>query len=116
MARPSPSSPALARAVPVFAALADPTRVHLISRLLAEGPLPITRLAEATTLSRQAVTKHLRALDAAGLATSHARGRERHWAIEARRLAEVRRLLAQISGEWEAALTRLARFVERDER
>ena len=113
-ARPSPAT--LASVAPVFTALGDETRLYLVSRLCQEGPLSITRLAEGTTLTRQAVTRHLRVLGDAGLASSGRRGRERPWQIEARRLAEVRRLLGQISSQWDDALARLATFVERDRR
>lgn len=112
--RPSPA--ALASAAPVFTALGDETRLHLVSRLCQEGPLSITRLADGTALTRQAVTKHLRVLGDAGLASSRRHGREQQWYVEARRLAEVQRLLAQVSAQWSDALGRLAAFVERDRR
>lgn len=54
-------------AVPVFAALADPTRLGLLRRLSADGPLSITRLSAGTGVTRQAITRHLQALGAAGL-------------------------------------------------
>lgn len=107
--RPSPAT--LASVAPVFTALGDETRLYLVSRLCQEGPLSITRLAEGTALSRQAVTKHLRVLADAGLARSGRRGREQQWQIEARRLADVRRLLARIATQWDDALARLAAFV-----
>lgn len=113
-ARPSPAT--LASVAPLFTALGDETRLHLVSRLCLEGPLSITRLADGTALTRQAVTKHLQVLGAAGLAHSVRHGRERQWQVDARRLSDVRRLLAQISTQWDDALTRLATFVERDRR
>jgi len=111
-----PSSATLASVAPVFTALGDETRLHLVSRLCHEGPLSITRLAEGTALTRQAITKHLRVLGDAGLASSRRHGREQQWHIEARRLADVRRLLTQVSAQWDDALGRLAAFVERDRR
>ncbi|MCC6989060.1 MAG: helix-turn-helix transcriptional regulator [Acidobacteria bacterium] len=110
--RPSPAT--LAGVAPVFTALGDETRLHLVSRLCQEGPLSITRLAEGTALTRQAVTKPRRVLGDAGLASSRRHGREQQWHIEARRLTEVRRLLALVSAQWGDALGRLATFVERD--
>jgi DNA-binding transcriptional ArsR family regulator len=105
----------LARVAPVFTALADETRLYLVSRLCAEGPLSISRLAAGTTLSRQAVTKHLQVLSQAGIARSGRSGREQLWRIQARRLSEVRRLLVQIAAQWDEALGRLGAFVERAE-
>ncbi|MEZ5420355.1 MAG: metalloregulator ArsR/SmtB family transcription factor [Vicinamibacterales bacterium] len=110
--RPSPAT--LASAAPVFTALGDETRLRLVSRLCQEGPLSITRLARGTALTRQAVTKHLQVLGEAGLAISDRRGREQLWRVEARRLGQVRRLLAEISSQWDDALLRLAAYVERE--
>src|SRR5256885_2450394 len=64
-------------AVPVFAALADPTRLGLLRRLSADGPLSITRLSAGTGVTRQAITRHLQGLGAAGLVRDLRRGRQR---------------------------------------
>jgi DNA-binding transcriptional ArsR family regulator len=104
----------LAHAAPVFTALGDQTRLYIVSRLCEEGPLSIARLSEGTELTRQAVTKHLQVLSNAGIARSERSGREQLWQIEAKRLREVRQLLAQIAGQWDEALRRLATFVERE--
>lgn len=99
---------------PVFAALGDPTRLALVSRLCADGPLPTVRLKQATSVSRQAVTKHLRMLEDSGIVKSERVGRDRLWRIESRRLTEVRRYLDQISAQWDETLERLRKFVEDD--
>ena len=98
---------------PLFAALGDPTRLALVRRLSAEGALSVTQLTEGTRISRQAVTKHLAVLGRAGLVESERHGRERLWALAPGRLAEARRALEQISREWDDALGRLRRLVER---
>lgn len=113
MRRDGPSPARLAAAVPIFTALGDRTRLQLVSRLCREGEQSIAELTAGTALTRQAVTKHLGVLAQAGLATSARQGREQRWRIEAERLAEVRHLLAQISMQWDQALTRLAAAVER---
>src|SRR5262249_32310328 len=100
-------------AAPVFAALGDATRLKLVARLSADGPLSITRLSEDAGVTRQAVTKHLETLAGAGLAQHSWRGRERIWALEPRRLEMARRCLDRISDQWDAALDRLKMFVER---
>jgi len=102
----------LADAAPVFAALGDATRLAIVARLCAQGPLSIVRLTDGTHVSRQAVTKHLHALQRAGLVHDERAGRERVWRLETERLAEVRRHLAQISAQWDAAVERLRAFVE----
>jgi len=106
----------LAKAAPIFAALADETRLRIVARLCGKGPLSIVRLAHGARVSRQAITKHLRALEQAGLARSSREGRESIWELRTKRLSEVRRYLDQISHDWDAALGRLRAFVEEDER
>jgi DNA-binding transcriptional ArsR family regulator len=106
----------LAKAAPVFAALGDETRLRIVARLCGKGPMSIVRLADGARVSRQAITKHLHALEEAGLARSSRAGRERVWQLRTKRLSEVRRYLSQISHEWDEALDRLRSFVEKDER
>lgn len=101
-------------AAPVFAALGDETRLRLVARLCAAGPLSITRLSEGAPVTRQAISKHLRALADAGVVRGTRRGRERIWELEPRRLGEARRCLDRISEQWDAALGRLKAFVEEE--
>lgn len=105
----------LADASPIFAALGDATRLHIVTRLCGEGPLSIVRLADGATVSRQAITKHLHALKEAGLARSSRIGRECIWELRTKRLSEARRYLDQISQQWDAALGRLRAFVEKED-
>jgi DNA-binding transcriptional ArsR family regulator len=102
----------LHESAPVFAALGDPTRLRLVARLCAEGPLSITRLSEGAGVTRQAITKHLNALASAGLARNARNGRELIWELEPRRLEMARRCLDQISDQWDVALGRLKALVE----
>lgn len=96
----------------MFAALGDATRLGLLGRLSAEGPLSITRLSEGTGVTRQAITRHLYALGEVGLVRHARRGRERVWELEPRRLEKARHYLDQISAQWDAAAERLKAFVE----
>src|SRR5579863_8359833 len=109
-----PSATKRTGAAPVFAALGDPTRLRIVSRLCADGPLSIVRLSEGADVTRQAITKHLHALAAAGLVRDARRGRERIWELEPRRLDEARRYLDDISVQWDAAVDRLKAFVEEE--
>jgi len=97
---------------PIFAALGDETRLQIVARLCTEGPQSITRLSEGAGVTRQAITKHLNALSAAGLARNVRTGREQIWELETRRLEMARRCLDHISGQWDVALSRLKTFVE----
>jgi DNA-binding transcriptional ArsR family regulator len=99
-------------AVPVFAALGDATRLRLLGRLSADGPLSITRLSQGTGVTRQAITRHLYALGEAGLLRSARRGRERVWELDRKRLEQAKQCLDQIAAQWDAAAERLRAFVE----
>lgn len=96
----------------IFAALGDETRLLLVSRLCDGRPMSIARLTSGTDITRQAISKHLRVMEGAGLVHSTRRGRERLWQLERRRLAEARHYLDTISKQWEEALGRLKKFVE----
>jgi DNA-binding transcriptional ArsR family regulator len=102
----------IADAAPVFAALGDKTRLRIVSRLCQNGPLSIVRLTEDTSISRQAVSKHLRALEEVGLLSSDRTGRERVWELQTKRLAETRHYLDEISDQWDSMLERLRTTVE----
>src|SRR5256885_10971621 len=99
-------------AVPLFAALGDATRLRLLGRLSAGGPLSITRLTEGTGVTRQAITRHLHALGDAGLVRNARRGRERAWELDLKRLEKAKRSLDQIAAQRAAAADRLKAFVE----
>jgi DNA-binding transcriptional ArsR family regulator len=102
----------LTEAAPVFAALGDATRLALVGRLCAGGPLSIARLSEGAGVTRQAITKHLHALGDAGLVRHTRRGRERIWELETKRLETAQRCLGQIADRWDAAISRLKALVE----
>jgi DNA-binding transcriptional ArsR family regulator len=99
---------------PVFAALGDETRLRIVSRLGADGPLSITHLTTGGGVTRQAVTKHLHVLAAAGLVRAMRQGREQIWQLETAQLAKAQRDLEVIANRWDEALGRLKAFVESD--
>src|SRR5436309_11261310 len=98
---------ALHQSAPIFAALGDTTRLHVVSRLAGGGPMSITQLADGSSVTRQAVTKHLNVLADAGLVRDFRRGRERMWELKTSQLDEARRILDLISARWDDALERL---------
>ena len=97
----------------MFAALGDQTRLGLVMRLCDGGPMSIAKLASDFDITRQAVTKHLRVMEDAGIVRHEQQGRESIWQLEQQRLSDVREYLDAISTQWDAALGRLQRFVER---
>jgi len=89
-----------------FAALADPTRRAILSRLVT-GECSVTELAEPFDMSLPAVSKHLRVLERAGLI---ARGREAQWRpcrIQGEPLKQVADWAERYRHLWEARLDRL---------
>jgi DNA-binding transcriptional ArsR family regulator len=96
----------------VFAALGDETRLSLIGKLSNGPPQSISRLAEGSTLTRQAITKHLRVLEDAGVVHSVRVGRESVFAFRPEPLKELRSYLARVSDQWDDTLVRLKSFVE----
>jgi len=96
----------------LFAALGDETRLRLVSRLCDGGPMSITGLTAGFPVSRQAITKHLRVMEQAGLVRSTRHGRESVWQMDQQRLEDARRYLDVISKQWDLALGRLRKLVE----
>lgn len=105
----------IAGSASIFAALGDESRLRLVSRLRGAGPMSIAGLTSGFGVTRQAITKHLRVMESAGLVRSARSGRERLWRLERQRLADASRYLEAISKGWDDALGRLKRYVE-DER
>jgi DNA-binding transcriptional ArsR family regulator len=96
----------------VFAAMGDATRLALIARLARGQPQSIAHLTRGSRLTRQAITKHLRVLEQAGLVRSVRCGRENHFALDPRPLTEMEAYLSRVAHEWDCALERLKAFVE----
>src|SRR5204863_7183408 len=90
-----------------FAALADPTRRAILARL-AEGEATVNELAEPFPLSVQAVSKHLKVLERAGLITRGRAAQLRPSRLEGAPLLAVAEWLEQYRGAWEGRLDRLA--------
>ncbi len=96
----------------VFAALGDATRLELVARLSRLGDRSIVQLTTGLDVTRQAVTKHLRVLENAGVVTCRRVGRESRFAIQVRTLADARDYLTQASTQWDEAISRLRASVE----
>jgi DNA-binding transcriptional ArsR family regulator len=95
----------------VFAALADPTRRRVLALVGDEGPLSATELAARLPVSRQAVAKHLSALQGAGLVRSHRQGRATLFEVAPAPLGQAERWLATTGARWDKRLAALQRRV-----
>ncbi|MFJ6793505.1 ArsR/SmtB family transcription factor [Streptomyces sp. NPDC091268] len=99
----------------VLAALADPTRRHLLELLAARGEATATALAAPLPISRQAVVKHLGVLDAAGLVTAGRVGREVRYAVRPEALDVTARWMSALAADWDRRLARIKRVAEEAE-
>ena len=97
----------------VFAALGDETRLQLVAKLCNGQTRSISQLTEGSRLTRQAITKHLRVLEDAGLVRNIREGRESRFAFDPQPISGAKEYLEQISLQWDEALARLKAFVEK---
>lgn len=100
-------------AAPVFAALGDRTRLALVAKLSDGVPRSIALLCTDAEMTRQAVTKHLRVLEDAGLVHSVRTGRESQFELRPESIVQMREYLDEVSRQWDDALARLRAFVEK---
>jgi DNA-binding transcriptional ArsR family regulator len=96
----------------VFAALGDETRQSLVAKLCGGQPHSIAQLTEGSKLTRQAITKHLRVLESAGIAHSVRTGRESRFEFDPEPMEGIKEYLDFVSEQWDQALSRLKSFVE----
>jgi DNA-binding transcriptional ArsR family regulator len=89
-----------------FAALADPTRREILSRL-ASGDATVSELAEPLPISIQAVSKHLKVLEGAGLITRGRTAQLRPSHLEGTPLKEVADWVEGYRGFWESGFERM---------
>ncbi len=92
-----------ARLDAVFSALADPTRRAIIERL-SRGEARVTEVAEPFRMSLNAVSKHIRVLEASGLVERQRKGRDHILSINSRSLDEVDGWIERTRRYWEKRL------------
>jgi len=103
--------PATGRALDLaFAALADPTRRQIVQRL-ADGDARVTDLAEPFSMSLNAVSKHLKVLERAGLVRRRRAGREHHIALEGEPIRQIARWASAYERFWSERLDDLETFL-----
>jgi DNA-binding transcriptional ArsR family regulator len=114
MSRSSPEVSAARRRqhAALFAALGDETRLTLMATLATGEQRSIAQLTGGTRLTRQAVTKHLRVLEQAGVVRCVRSGRERLYGFEPAPVKELEDYLRRVSDQWDQVLGRLKAFVE----
>jgi DNA-binding transcriptional ArsR family regulator len=95
----------------VFAALADPTRRAILSRLAASDA-SVNELAEPFEMSQPAISKHLKVLERAGLVSRRRAAQSRPRRLEARPLKEATMWLEKYRRYWEGTFRRLDSLLE----
>jgi DNA-binding transcriptional ArsR family regulator len=106
----------IARLDAVFAALADPTRRAIIERL-SRSEARVTEVAEPFHMSLNAVSKHIRVLEATGVIERRREGRDHILSINTRSLDEVDVWIGRTRHYWEErldAMERLLRQLKKD--
>lgn len=97
----------------VFGALSDPTRRRMLSTLINEGSTSVPRMTAELPISRQAVAKHLAALDHAGLIErAPGAGREVRYRLRPDSLAPAAAWIVAADTAWAKRLERLKTAVE----
>ena len=91
----------------VFDALADPNRRYVVEALAERETATATELAAELPVSRQAVAKHLAALNHAGLVESRREGRETRYELTPGPLGDAMDWMASVGAEWDARLDAL---------
>ena len=94
---------------PVLAAVSDPTRRAIIDRL-ARGPARVTDVAAPFSMSLNAVSKHVKVLEKAGVVRRARQGREHTLELNAAPLQEVARWAQRYERFWNERLDRLEAF------
>lgn len=94
-----------------FQALADPTRRHIVEHLAA-GEASFGDLADRFTMSRPAVSQHLKVLRDAGLVTARADAQRRIYRLDASALSEIEAWLERVRRFWNPRLDELARQLD----
>ena len=96
----------------LFAALGDPTRFEVLNILASSGPASASTLADSLPVSRQAIAKHLAALEEVGLVERSRHGREVVFTVDSGPLSEVAVWAGQIGSQWDHRLDRLKKAVD----
>jgi DNA-binding transcriptional ArsR family regulator len=96
----------------LWAAIGDPSRRQVLDLLVTHGAASASRLAGQVPFSRQAVAKHLAVLERAGLVVRRQQGREVVYLVQADRLDQATRAMAEVAAQWDRRLNALKRLAE----
>ena len=96
----------------LWAAIADPSRRRVLDLLVQRGEASASALAGDVPFTRQAVAKHLLALEAVGLIDRRKQGREVLYRVDADRLDQATQAMADVARQWDRRLDAIKRLAE----
>ncbi len=96
----------------LWSAIGDPSRRRVLDLVVSNGEVSASWLAGQVPFSRQAVSKHLVVLEQAGLISRRKQGREVLYRVEADRLDQATRAIADLAAEWDRRLGAIKRLAE----
>jgi DNA-binding transcriptional ArsR family regulator len=96
----------------LWSAIGDPSRRQVLDLLVSNGEVSASWLAGRVPFSRQAVSKHLVVLERAGLISRRKQGREVLYQVEADRLDQATRAMAELAAQWDRRLGTIKRLAE----
>jgi DNA-binding transcriptional ArsR family regulator len=96
----------------LWSAIADPSRRRVLDLLVSHGDVSASWLAGYVPFSRQAVSKHLAVLEQAGLVSRRKQGREVLYQVQAGRLDQAARAMADLAAQWDRRLATIKRLAE----
>ena len=96
----------------LWSAIGDPSRRRVLDLLVRRGEASASWLAGQVPFSRQAVSKHLVVLEQAGLISRRKHGREVLYQVDAERLDQATRAMAELASQWDRRLNTIKRLAE----
>ena len=96
----------------LWSAIGDPSRRRVLDLLVSNGEVSASWLAGRVPFSRQMVSKHLVVLEQAGLISRRKQGREVLYRVEAGRLDQATRAMADLAAQWDRRLATIKRLAE----
>jgi DNA-binding transcriptional ArsR family regulator len=96
----------------LWSAIGDPSRRQVLDLLVSNSEVSASWLAGRVPFTRQAVSKHLVVLERAGLISRRKQGREVLYRVEADRLDQATRAMAELAAQWDRRLGMIKRLAE----
>jgi DNA-binding transcriptional ArsR family regulator len=97
-----------------FAALADPTRFHIVEILAKNGSMPVSAIGKQFTSSPPAISQHLKVLKDANLVQVEVRAQQRIYSLNRLGISEIEGWLSQVKRQWEGRFDALDELLKEE--